>query len=57
MERPPRVSPQDLAAQTALPQGEFRRPVSGFLYFSHKGKTSSIKSLELLYEDAVVKLR
>ncbi len=52
-----RVSPQELAVQTALPSGDFHRPVSGFLYFVYKGKSSSIKSLELQYEDATVKLR
>jgi hypothetical protein len=53
----PHVKPEELAVQTALPSGDFRKPVSGFLYFSFKGKSSSIKSLELLYEDTVVKLR
>jgi len=57
MERKPRTSPQDLATQTALPQGEFKHPVSGFLYFAYKGKNSSIKSLVLVYEDAEIKLR
>ncbi len=53
----PRVKPEELVVKTALPQGEFKGPVSGFVYFSYKGKSSSIKSLELLYEDAVIKLR
>lgn len=56
-ENPTRVNPRELAVQTALPMGEFQKPVSGFLYFSYKGKGSSIKSLELLYEDTVIKLR
>jgi hypothetical protein len=56
-ERRPRVKPEELVVKTALPQGEFKGPVSGFLYFSYKGKAGSIKSLELLYEDAVIKLR
>jgi hypothetical protein len=34
-----------------------RGAVSGFLYFAYQGKTSSIKSLELMYEAAVLKLR
>jgi hypothetical protein len=57
MERREHVKPEELCVQTALPSGEFRRPVSGFLYYSYKGKVSSIKSLELVYADAVVKLR
>ena len=52
-----RVSPQQLVADTALPQGEIHAPLSGFLYFNYKGKISSIKSLELLYEDTVIRLR
>ena len=56
---PPRelVKPEKLVLDTALPQGEARRPVSGFLYFAYSGKASSIKSLELRYEDAILKLR
>ena len=56
-ENRPRVNPRELAVQTALPMGEFQKPVSGFLYFSYKGKGSSIKSLELTYDDTVIKLR
>lgn len=51
------VKPEDLVVQTALPAGRHSAAVSGFLYFAYTGKTRSIKSLELLYEDAVVKLR
>jgi hypothetical protein len=38
-------------ARTALPEGATARPVSGFLYFPYKGKTKSIKSLELVFRD------
>jgi hypothetical protein len=51
------VKPEELLVQTALPEGVHRGAVSGFLYFAYQGKTSSIKSLELLYEGAVLKLR
>ena len=44
-------------AETVFPEGSHHAPVSGFLFFPYKGKISSIKSLELLYEDAVLKLR
>jgi len=57
IDRPEPVRADELVIQTALPEGKYRGPVSGFLYFAYKGKTSSIKSLELLYEDAVLKLR
>jgi hypothetical protein len=52
-----RVTAPELLVQTALPEGPHRGPVSGFLYFPYRGKTTSIKSLELLYEDVVLKLR
>jgi hypothetical protein len=51
------VKPEELVVQTALPEGQHRGAATGFLYFAYKGKTSSIKSLELLYEGAVLKLR
>lgn len=53
----PRVKAPELVVQTALQEGKQRGPVSGFLYFPYKGKTTSIKSLELLYEDVVLQLR
>ncbi len=43
--------------RTALPEGSFKGPVSGFLYFPWKGKPKSIKKLDLLYDDAVLELR
>jgi len=52
-----RVKPEELLAETALPEGEHRGAVSGFLYFAYKGRISSIKSLDLLYDGAVLKLR
>jgi hypothetical protein len=54
---PEQVSPNELLVRTALPAGDFKGPVSGFLYFPYRGKTSSIKSLELLYGDTVLKVR
>jgi hypothetical protein len=51
------VRAEELIVQTALPAGESRGPVSGFLYFAFKGKPKSLKSVELLYEDVVLKLR
>lgn len=51
------VRAEDIAVRSALPEGEFKQPVSGFLYFQYRGKPSSIKSLELVYDRAVLKLR
>jgi len=42
---------EDVIARTALPEGATARPVSGFLYFPYKGKTKSIKSVELIFRD------
>jgi hypothetical protein len=57
VEREPRIKPEELVLRTAFPTGEFRKPTSGFLYFPYKGKIASLKSIELLYADCVVKLR
>jgi hypothetical protein len=46
-----------VAVETALVEGPHRSPVSGFLYFAYRGKPSSVKTLGLLYEDAVLKLK
>lgn len=43
------VDTDELVRSAALPEGEAAGPVSGYLYFAFKGKTSKIKSLELLY--------
>jgi len=50
VERQVPVKPEDLAVQTALPEGPARNPVSGYLYFAWQGKTKRIRSLELTYE-------
>ena len=51
------VDPSELLLQTAIEEGPHRWPTSGFLFFPYRGKTTAIKSLELLYQDAVLKLR
>ena len=53
----PRARADEVVVQAALPEGNYRGPVSGFLYFPYKGKITSVRSLELLYDDAVLKLR
>ncbi len=53
----PRVTAAELVVETALPEDPRRGPIAGFLYFPYKGKPSGIKSLELLFEDAALKLR
>jgi hypothetical protein len=55
--RTPPVTAEELLMQTALPEGKHHLPVSGFLFFPYRGKAGSVKTVELLFEDAVVKLR
>ncbi|MCX6627336.1 MAG: hypothetical protein NTW28_06875 [Candidatus Solibacter sp.] len=52
-----RVRPEDVLIRTALPEDAHNRPVSGFLYFPFEGKTSGLKSIDLLFQDAVMKLK
>jgi hypothetical protein len=47
----------ELAMKTALPAGDFAGAVSGYLYFFYKGKPSKIKTVELVYKDAVLQLK
>jgi hypothetical protein len=51
------VDPSQLLLETALAEGPHHAPVSGFLFFPYRGKIGAIKSLELVYQDAVLKLR
>jgi hypothetical protein len=48
---------EELLTQTALPLDPHRGPVSGFLFFPYRGKTSSIKSVELTWMKSGLKLR
>jgi hypothetical protein len=52
-----RATAEEVVVQTALPQGEHNGPASGFLYFPYNKKAGSIKSVELAYQDAILKLR
>jgi hypothetical protein len=60
LERRPEPVAHEIAVESALPEGVFRGPVAGFLYFPYSRKTRSLKSLELLYGgpagDAALKL-
>src|SRR5262245_54319662 len=47
----------DLVVNAALPQVDFRGPVSGFLYFSFTGKASKIRTVSLVYGDTTLKLK
>ena len=51
------VRPEELLIRTALSEDPRRGPVSGFLYFPYAGKASGLKSVELLFQDAVMRLK
>jgi hypothetical protein len=51
------VKAEVVAVETALVEGPHHAAFSGFLYFAYRGKPSSVKTLELLYRDAVLKLK
>lgn len=55
--RTPPVKAEDLVTATALPEGRFRAPASGYIYFPYTGRVHSLKTVELMFEDTVVKLR
>jgi hypothetical protein len=44
------LSAPELAVVTALPEGRVTKPLSGFLYFAHRGKIKSIRTLDLVYQ-------
>ncbi|MGA2576292.1 MAG: hypothetical protein ABSH24_09745 [Bryobacteraceae bacterium] len=52
LEKEPPVKPEELLVETALPEGELRRPASGFLYFPYRGNVSRIRSLDLTFSGA-----
>ena len=51
------VKAEVVAVETALVEGPHHAAFSGFLYFAYRGKPSSVKTLELVYQDAVLRLK
>ncbi len=43
------ITAEEACTGSALPEGHFLIPVSGYLYFPYRGKTKKIKSAEILY--------
>jgi hypothetical protein len=43
----PEPTADEVVVETGLPEGTQRLPVSGYIYFAHKGK---VKSVELIYD-------
>lgn len=52
-----RVRAEDVLIRTALPEYAHKGPVSGFLYFPYEGKARGLKSIDLMFQDAVMKLK
>ncbi|MCU1236790.1 MAG: hypothetical protein JWP63_4757 [Candidatus Solibacter sp.] len=55
--REEKLKPEEVLVTTALPDGIHKGPVAGFLYFAWRGKASSIKTIDLVYGDTVLRLR
>jgi hypothetical protein len=51
------VRPDEVLMNTALPQGAQKGRIAGFIYFPYRGKTSSIKALDLEFRGATLKLK
>jgi hypothetical protein len=51
VEKEPQQTGDQAAVERALPDTRLEHPVSGYLYFDYRGKTKSIKSLELIFRD------
>jgi len=47
---------EDQVKKAALPEGRYPPPLAGALFFPFRGKTKSIKSVELLYEGPAGKI-
>lgn len=47
----------DLINKSALPEGVKTKPVAGMIYFPYDGKLKAIRTVELLIDDTVLKLR
>lgn len=56
IEKAPPPSIDDQVASAALAEGDHLLPVHGLIFFEFRGKTKSIKSVELLYKGASLKL-
>jgi hypothetical protein len=52
-----RERPEEVLIHTALPEEAHRGAVSGFLYFPYQGRASGLKSIDLVFQDAVMKLK
>lgn len=56
-EREPPKTDAEAVVEAALPEGPTLGPTKGLLYFPYRGKMKSLKSIELIWEERVLKLR
>lgn len=54
---PPEIDYDDAVKRAALSEGKFNRPIAGFLYFPYDGKLKAIRTVEMVVDDKVLKLR
>jgi hypothetical protein len=56
-EAEPRKTDAEAIVEASLPEGPTLGPTKGLVYFPYRGKMTSLKTIEILWEDRVLKLR
>ena len=56
-DRPPPKTDAEAVIEAALPEGPTLGPTKGLLYFPYRGKLKSLKTIELLWGERVLKLQ
>ncbi len=56
-EKEPPKTDAEAVVEAALPEGPTLGPTKGLVYFPYRGKMKSLKSIELLWDERVLKLR
>lgn len=55
--QPAPIDYENLVKRAALPEGKFNRPLAGLIFFPYDGKLKKIRTVELLIDEIVLKLR
>lgn len=56
-EKDPPKTDAEAVVEAAMPEGPTLGPTKGLIYFPYRGKMKSLKSIELIWEERVLKLR
>jgi len=56
-ENEPKKTDAEAVVEAALPEGPTLGPTKGLIYFPYRGKIKNLKSLELVWQERVLKLR